>query len=284
MSFRFRYFKMFLERNMQIPVAKQKGGIFMELLREEFKKLSKLTLLFVIPWLILFNLLLCWLDTAFPAMPAPIYLLFYALVLAALFSLGYVCGKRRCPVLALAVGCLQYLLCNLLSFLPVSLGLEHSWQWSDVMMPLSSLILPFVLLIFMGMGYLSGHSAAPKTDEVKKIYRPLSSKAYLLYLVPWMMPMIYGFEGTRIQNLPFFVMPLLLCGIFVALFLISLGCKKKFLLFGMGLQLCYLILGGLHLGMSGIYFSLFFLPCISPFFIVQIMGYRLGKTTDITSS
>ena len=57
-----------------------------------------------------------------------------------------------------------------------------------------------------------------------------------------MMPLIYCFEGTRVQNLPFFVIPLLLCGIFVALFLISLGCKKKALLFGMGLQLCYLIL------------------------------------------
>ena len=131
----------------------------------------------------------------------------------------------------------------------------------------------------MGMGYLSGHSAAPKTDEVKKAYPPLFPKAYLLYLVPWMLPLIYGFEGTMVENLPFFVMPLLLCGIFVALFLISLGCKKKFLLFGMGLQLCYLILGGLHLDMLGIFFSLFFLPCISPFFVVQIMGYRLGKTT-----
>lgn len=255
----------------------------MELLREEYKKLSYLVVLFVIPWAILFNILLRWLDT-FPAMPAPVYLLFYALVLATIFSLGYIYGKKRCPILALAGCCLQYLLANLLSFLPVSLGLEHSWQWSDVLLPLSSLILPLVLLIFMGMGYLSGRSAAPKTDEVKKSYKPLFPKAYLLYLVPWMMPLIYGFEGTRIQNLPFFVMPLLLCGIFAALFLISLGCKKKFLLFGMGLQLCYLILGALHLGMTGIFFSLFFLPCISPFFVVQIMGYRLGKTTDIKSS
>ena len=146
-------------------------------------------------------------------------------------------------------------------------------------MPLSSLILPLVLLIFMGMGYLSGHSAAPKTDEVKKAYPPLFPKAYLLYLVPWMLPLIYGFEGTMVENLPFFVMPLLLCGIFMALFLISLGGKKKFLLFGMGLQLCYLILGAFHLGTTGIFFSLFFLPCISPFFVVQIMGYHLGKTT-----
>lgn len=238
----------------------------MELLREEFKKLSKFAVLLVIPWLILFNLLLCWLDTAFAATPAPIYLLFYVFIIAVLFSLGYLCGKRRCPVPALVAGCLQYLLYNLLSFLPVSLGLEHSWQWSDVLLPLSSLILPLVLLIFMGMGYLSGHSAAPKTDEVKKAYPPLFPKAYLLYLVPWMLPLIYGFEGTMVENLPFFVMPLLLCGIFVALFLISLGCKKKFLLFGMGLQLCYLILGGLHLDMLGIFFSLFFLPCISPFF------------------
>ena len=251
----------------------------MERIREEYKKLSRFAVLLAIPWLILFNLLLCWLDTAFPATPSPVYLLFYALILAAIFSLGYVCGKRRCPVLALAGGCLQYLLYHLLSFLPVSLGLEHSWQWSDVLIPLSTLFLPLVLLIFMGMGYLSGRSAAPKTDEVKKAYNPLFPKSYLLYLVPWMMPLIYGFEGTRIQNLPFVVMPLLLCGIFVALFLISLGCKKKFLLFGMGLQLCYLILGALHLDMPGIFFSLFFLPCISPFFVVQIMGYRLGKTT-----
>ena len=57
------------------------------------------------------------------------------------------------------------------------------------------------------------------------------------------------------------------------------GREKKALLFGMGLQLCYLILGGLHLNIPGIFFSLFFLPCISPFFVVQIMGYRLGKTT-----
>lgn len=256
----------------------------MELLREEFKKLSKFAVLLVIPWLILFNLLLCWLDTAFAATPAPIYLLFYVFIIAVLFSLGYLCGKRRCPVLALVAGCLQYLLYNLLSFLPVSLGLEHSWQWSDVLLPLSSLILPLVLLIFMGMGYLSGRSAAPKTDEVKKSYKPLFPKAYLLYLVPWMMPLIYGFEGTRIQNLPFFVMPLLLCGIFAALFLISLGCKKKFLLFGMGLQLCYMILGARRLDLPGIFFALFFLPCISPFFVVQIMGYRLGKTTDIKSS
>lgn len=252
----------------------------MELLREEYKKLSCLTALFVIPWLILFNLLLCWLDMTFPKLPLPLFLLIYALIPAILFSLGYVCGKRRCPVLALAAGCLQYLLYNLLSFLPVSLGLEHSWQWSDVMMPLSSLILPLVLLIFMGMGYLSGWSAAPKTDEVKKSLPSLFPKAYLFYLVPWMIPLVYGFEGTRIQNLPFFVMPLLLCGIFVVLFLISLGCKKKILLFGMGIQLCYMILGGLHLDMPGIFFSLFFLPCISPFFVVQIMGYRLGKTTD----
>lgn len=252
----------------------------MELLREEFKKLSKFAVLLVIPWLILFNLLLCWLDTAFAATPAPIYLLFYVFIIAVLFSLGYLCGKRRCPVLALVAGCLQYLLYNLLSFLPVSLGLEHSWQWSDVLLPLSSLILPLVLLIFMGMGYLSGRSAAPKTDDVKKSLSSLFPKAYLLYLVPWMMPLIYGFEGTMAENLPFFVMPLLLCGIFVALFLISLGCQKKALLFGMGLQLCYLILGGLHLGTTGIFFSLFFLPCISPFFVVQIMGYRLGKTTN----
>ena len=251
----------------------------MELLREEFKKLSKFAVLLVIPWLILFHLLLCWLDMAFAATPAPIYLLFYVFIIAVLFSLGYLCGKRRCPVPALVAGCLQYLLYNLLSFLPVSLGLEHSWQWSDVLLPLSSLILPLVLLIFMGMGYLSGRSAAPKTDDVKKSLSPLFPKAYLLYLVPWMMPLIYCFEGTRVQNLPFFVIPLLLCGIFVALFLISLGCKKKALLFGMGLQLCYLILGGLHLDMLGIFFSLFFLPCISPFFVVQIMGYRLGKTT-----
>lgn len=256
----------------------------MELLREEYKKLSKFVVLFVIPWLILFNLLLCWLDMTFPKFPLPLFLLLYALIIAALFSLGYVCGKRRCPVLALAVGCLQYLLYNLLSFLPVSLGLEHSWQWSDVTMLLSPLILPLVLLLFIGMGYLSGRSAAPKTDEIKKVYKPLFSKAYLLYLVPWMMPLIYGFEGTMAENLPFFVMPLLLCGIFVALFLISLGCQKKALLFGMGLQLCYLILGGLHLGTTGIFFSLFFLPCISPFFVVQIMGYRLGKATDIKSS
>lgn len=265
---------------MQIPVGKQKGVIFMELLREEYKKLSKFVVLFVIPWLILFNLLLCWLDMTFPKSPLPLFLLLYALIIAALFSLGYVCGKRRCPVLALAVGCLQYLLYNLLSFLPVSLGLEHSWQWSDVLLPLSSLILPLVLLLFMGMGYLSGRSAAPKTDDVKKSLSPLFSKAYLLYLMPWMMPLIYCFEGTMVQNLPFFVIPLLLCGIFVALFLISLGCKKKALLFGMGLQLCHLILGGLHLDIPGIFFSLFFLPCISPFFVVQIMGYRLGKTTN----
>lgn len=251
----------------------------MELLREEYKKLSKFAALLAIPWLILFQLLLCWLDTAFPAAPAPLYLLFYALVFVTIFSLGYLCSKRHCPVLALVVGCLQYLLYNLLSFLPVSLGLEHSWQWSDVMMPLSTLILPLILLIFMGMGYLGGQSAAPTTDEVRKIPSPLFPKAYLLYLVPWMMPLIYGFEGTSIQNLPFFVMPLLLCGIFVALFLIPLGCKKKVLLFGMGLQLCYLILGGLHLDMLGIFFSLFFLPCISPFFVVQIISYRLGKTT-----
>ena len=261
-------------------MGKQKGVIFMELLREEYKKLSKFVVLFVIPWLILFNLLLCWLDMTFPKFPLPLFLLLYALIIAALFSLGYVCGKRRCPVLALAVGCLQYLLYNLLSFLPVSLGLEHSWQWSDVLLPLSSLILPLVLLLFMGMGYLSGRSAAPKTDDVKKSLSPLFSKAYLLYLMPWMMPLIYCFEGTMVQNLPFFVIPLLLCGIFVALFLISLGCKKKALLFGMGLQLCYLILGGLHLDIPRIFFSLFFLPCISPFFVVQIMGYRLGKTTN----
>lgn len=142
----------------------------MELLREEYKKLSKFVVLFVIPWLILFNLLLCWLDMTFPKSPLPLFLLLYALIIAALFSLGYVCGKRRCPVLALAVGCLQYLLYNLLSFLPVSLGLEHSWQWSDVLLPLSSLILPLVLLLFMGMGYLSGRSAAPKTDDVKKTF------------------------------------------------------------------------------------------------------------------
>lgn len=252
----------------------------MERIREEYKKLSRFAVLFVIPWLILFNLLLCWLDMTFPKLPLPLFLLLYVLILATIFSLGYVCGKRRCPVLALAAGCLQYLLYNLLSFLPVSLGLEHSWQWSEVLLPLSSLILPLVLLIFMGMGYLSGRSTAPKADEVKKAYQPLFPKAYLLYLVPWMLPLIYGFEGTRIQNLPFFVMPLLLCGIFLALFLISLGCKKKFLLFGMGLQLCYLILGAFHLGTTGIFFSLFFLPCISPFFVVQIMGYRLGKTAD----
>ena len=78
---------------MQIPVGKQKGGIFMELLREEFKKLSKFAVLLVIPWLILFNLLLCWLDTAFAATPAPIYLLFYVFIIAVLFSLGYLCGK-----------------------------------------------------------------------------------------------------------------------------------------------------------------------------------------------
>lgn len=250
----------------------------MELLREEYKKLSRFAVLLAIPWLILFQLLLCWLDTVFPAAPAPVYLLFYALVFVTIFSLGYLCGKRRCPVLALAGGCLQYLLYNLLSFLPVSLELEPSWQWSDVMMPLSSLILPLVLLIFMGMGYLGGRSAAPKTDDIKKSLSPLFPKAYLLYLVPWMMPLIYGFEGTMAENLPFFVMPLLLCGIFAALFLISLGCKKKALLFGMGLQLCYLICGALHLDMPGIFFSLFFLPCISPFFVVQIMGYRLGKT------
>ncbi|MCI7657836.1 hypothetical protein [Anaerotignum sp.] len=252
----------------------------MERIREEYKKLSRFAVLFVIPWLILFNLLLCWLDMTFPKLPLPLFLLLYVLILATIFSLGYVCGKRRCPVLALAAGCLQYLLYNLLSFLPVSLGLEHSWQWSEVLLPLSSLILPLVLLIFMGMGYLSGRSTAPKADEVKKAYQPLFPKAYLLYLVPWMLPLIYGFEGTRIQNLPFFVMPLLLCGIFLALFLISLGCKKKFLLFGMGLQLCYLILGALHLDMTGIFFSLFFLPCISPFFVVQIMGCHLGKTAD----
>lgn len=155
---------------MKIPMGKQKGGIFMELLREEYKKLSKFIVLFVIPWLILFNLLLCWLDMTFPKFPLPLFLLLYALIIAALFSLGYVCGKRRCPVLALAVGCLQYLLYNLLSFLPVSLGLEHPWQWSDVLLPLSSLILPLVLLLFMGMGYLSGRSAAPKTDDVKKTF------------------------------------------------------------------------------------------------------------------
>ena len=102
----------------------------MKLLREEYKKLSKFVVLFVIPWLILFNLLLCWLDMTFPRFPLPLFLLLYALIIAALFSLGYVCGKRRCPVLALAVGCLQYLLYNLLSFLPISLGLEHSWHWS----------------------------------------------------------------------------------------------------------------------------------------------------------
>ena len=152
-------------------------------------------------------------------------------------------------------------------------------------MLLSPLILPLVLLLFMGMGYLSGRSAAPKTDDVKKSLSPLFSKAYLLYLMPWMMPLIYCFEGTRVQNLPFFVIPLLLCGIFVALFLISLGCKKKALLFGMGLQLCYLILEGLHLDIPGIFFSLFF-PALhlSFFFVVQIMGYRLGKATDIKSS
>lgn len=252
----------------------------MERIREEYKKLSKLTLLFVIPWAVLFNLLLRWLDAALPTASSPVYLLFYAIVLATIFSLGYIYGKKRCPILTLAGCCLQYLLANLLSFLPVSLGLEHSWQWSEVLLPLSSLILPLVLLIFMGMGYLSGRSTAPKADEVKKAYQPLFPKAYLLYLVPWMLPLIYGFEGTRIQNLPFFVMPLLLCGIFLALFLISLGCKKKFLLFGMGLQLCYLILGALHLDMTGIFFSLFFLPCISPFFVVQIMGCHLGKTAD----
>lgn len=252
----------------------------MERIREEYKKLSRFAVLFVIPWLILFNLLLCWLDMTFPKLPLPLFLLLYVLILATIFSLGYVCGKRRCPVLALAGGCLQYLLYNLLSFLPVSLGLEHSWQWSDIMMLLSPLILPLVLLIFMGIGYLSGRSAAPKTDTVNKVIRPLFPKAYLLYLVPWMIPLVYGFEGTRVQNLPFFVMPLLLCAIFVVLFLISLGCKKKFLLFGMGLQLCYLILGAFHLGTTGIFFSLFFLPCISPFFVVQIMGYRLGKTAD----
>ena len=98
-------------------MGKQKGGIFMELLREEYKKLSKFIVLFVIPWLILFNLLLCWLDMTFPKFPLPLFLLLYALIIATLFSLGYVCGKRRCPVLALAVGCLQYLLYNLLSFL-----------------------------------------------------------------------------------------------------------------------------------------------------------------------
>ncbi len=87
----------------------------MKLLREEYKKLSKFVVLFVIPWLILFNLLLCWLDMTFPRFPLPLFLLLYALIIAALFSLGYVCGKRRCPVLALAVGCLQYLLYNLLS-------------------------------------------------------------------------------------------------------------------------------------------------------------------------
>lgn len=251
----------------------------MELLREEFKKLSKFAVLLVIPWLILFNLLLCWLDMAFAATPAPIYLLFYVFIIAVLFSLGYLCGKRRCPVPALVAGCLQYLLYNLLSFLPVSLGLEQSWQWSDVLLPLSSLILPLVLLIFMGMGYLSGWSVAPKTNEIKKVYRPLFPKAYLLYLVPWMMTLIYGFYGGIGIPLPFFGIPLLYLCIFVVLFFISLGCKKKFLLFGMGLQLCYLILGGLHLDMLGIFFSLFFLPCISPFFVVQIMGYRLGKTT-----
>ena len=251
----------------------------MKLLREEYKKLSKFVVLFVIPWLILFNLLLCWLDMTFPKFPLPLFLLLYALIIAGLFSLGYVCGKRRCPVLALAVSCLQYLLYNLLSFLPISLGLEHSWQWSDVTMLLSPLILPLVLLLFIGMGYLSGRSAAPKTDDVKKSLSSLFPKAYLLYLVLWMMPLIYCFEGTRVQNLPFFVIPLLLCGIFVALFLISLGCKKKALLFGMGLQLCYLILGGLHLDIPGIFFSLFFLPCISPFFFFFFMGYRLGKTT-----
>lgn len=251
----------------------------MELLREEFKKLSKFAVLLVIPWLILFNLLLCWLDTAFAATPASIYLLFYVFIIAVLFSLGYLCGKRRCPVPALVAGCLQYLLYNLLSFLPVSLGLEHSWQWSDVLLPLSSLILPLILLVILGMGYLSGWSVAPKTDEIKKVYRPLFPKAYLLYLVPWMMTLIYGFYGGIGIPLPFFGIPLLYLCIFVVLFFISLGCKKKVLLFGMGLQLCYLILGGLHLDMLGIFFSLFFLPCISPFFVVQIMGYRLGKTT-----
>lgn len=238
----------------------------MELLREEFKKLSKFAVLLVIPWLILFNLLLCWLDTAFAATPAPIYLLFYVFIIAVLFSLGYLCGKRRCPVPALVAGCLQYLLYNLLSFLPVSLGLEHPGEWSGVILPMFTYALPLILLVILGMGYLSGWSVAPKTDEIKKVYRPLFPKAYLLYLVPWMMTLIYGFYGGIGIPLPFFGIPLLYLCIFVVLFFISLGCKKKFLLFGMGLQLCYLILGGLHLDMLGIFFSLFFLPCISPFF------------------
>lgn len=238
----------------------------MELLREEFKKLSKFAVLLVIPWLILFNLLLCWLDMAFAATPAPIYLLFYVFIIAVLFSLGYLCGKRRCPVPALVAGCLQYLLYNLLSFLPVSLGLEHPGEWSGVILPMFTYALPLILLVILGMGYLSGWSVAPKTDEIKKVYRPLFPKAYLLYLVPWMMTLIYGFYGGIGIPLPFFGIPLLYLCIFVVLFFISLGCKKKFLLFGMGLQLCYLILGGLHLDMLGIFFSLFFLPCISPFF------------------
>lgn len=255
----------------------------MELLREEYKKLSYLVVLFVIPWAILFNILLRWLDT-FPAMPAPVYLLFYALVLATIFSLGYIYGKRRCPILTLAGCCLQYLLANLLSFLPVSLGLEHPGEWSGVILPMFTYALPLILLVILGMGYLSGWSAAPKTDEIKKVYRPLFPKAYLLYLVPWMMPLIYGFYGGIGIPLPFFGIPLLYLCIFVVLFFISLGCKKKVLLIGMGLQLCYMILGARRLDLPGIFFALFFLPCISPFFVVQIMGYRLGKTTDIKSS
>ena len=78
---------------MQIPVGKQKGGIFMELLREEFKKLSKFAVLLVIPWLLLFNLLLCWLDTAFAATPAPIYLCFTSLSLPSYFLLGIYAAK-----------------------------------------------------------------------------------------------------------------------------------------------------------------------------------------------
>ncbi|WP_394267258.1 hypothetical protein [Anaerotignum sp.] len=252
----------------------------MERIREEYKKLSKLTLLFVIPWAVLFNLLLRWLDAALPTASSPVYLLFYAIVLATIFSLGYIYGKKRCPILTLAGCCLQYLLANLLSFLPVSLGLELSAEWKGIILPMFTYALPLILLVILGLGYLSGCSGVPKTDAAQKSLSPLFPKAYLLYLVPWMMPLIYSFWGGIGIPLPFFGIPLWHLCIFVVLFFISIGCKKKILLFGIGLQLCYMFLGGLHLEIPMVFFFMFFLPCISPFFVVQIMGYRLGKTAD----